>query len=81
MIELSERFVASAATKWRKTYRTAKRCGWTFRQAASMFRNHYGFFPLTDGPLMPIDEIDWFRLVRDVPIENLVQAKQPLAEA
>ncbi len=45
----------------------------TFRAAAALFamENRWGW-PNPSWPLMPIDADDWFRLVRDVPIDRLV---------
>ena len=58
---------------WQKCYMRAKnsRNGMTFRQAEGLFfyENHY--YPPRDLPFMPKHEADWFRKVKDVPVNEL----------
>lgn len=65
-----------AAEIWRKMYYRAKSKKWnaTFNQAAAMFaqENNWGW-PPRDLPLMPLDPIDWYRHVSEVPMERLTQ--------
>ena len=60
---------------WKQYYYRAKnsRNRMTFRQAEALFflDNHY--YPPRDLPLMPKDDLDWFRSVADVPHERLAQ--------
>ena len=51
----------------------------TFRQYEVIFaRENYWWYPCHDWPYMPIHELDWFRRIKDVPIERL---RQPSAAA
>jgi hypothetical protein len=54
---------------WERCYWRAKNSKnrMTFIQARNLFfyENHY--WPPSDLPLMPKNEIDWFRKVKDVP--------------
>ncbi len=44
----------------------------TFRAAAALFaRENYWNYPDPQWPLMPTRELDWFRLVSDVPVDRL----------
>ena len=56
---------------WRKMYYRMRNADRTFRQAEGFFfyENHY--YPPRDLPLMPTNETDWFRSVKDVPRERL----------
>lgn len=44
----------------------------TFRAAAALFasENHFNW-PDPNWPLMPVEEIDWYRFIPDVPMERL----------
>ena len=61
---------------WERMYYRARSDKWdaTFWQAAALFaqENHWGW-PDPSWPLMPVEERDWFRRVKDVPRERLVQ--------
>ena len=58
---------------WTQAYHRARNSKnrMTFRQAEGLFfyENHY--YPPHDLPLMPLDRIDWYRPVADVPRERL----------
>jgi hypothetical protein len=43
----------------------------TFRQAFALFAYENGAYPDLTLPLMPIDEVDRYRLVADVPTDRL----------
>ncbi len=65
---------------WRRMYYRARSPKWnaTFRQAFALFAHENdGAWPDPSWPLMPIDPVDQFRLVADVPMDRLV----PRAEA
>lgn len=63
---------------WQSMYHRAKRSRnkMTFRQAEGLFfyENHY--YPPRTLPLMPTNELDWYRKVADVPASELSGAKQ-----
>jgi len=61
------------AKKWERVFWAARKSdeGRTFRQARSVFFYHHGYWPPDTLPLMPLDEGDWFKRVRDVPFERL----------
>lgn len=67
---------------WKRTYYRAKhsRNGMTFRQAEGLFfyENHY--YPPRDLPLMPTNDGDWFRRVRDVDPQRLSVAFQEASQ-
>jgi superfamily II DNA or RNA helicase len=58
---------------WKRCYYRAKNSKnkMTFRQAEALFycENHY--YPPHDLPLMPMNHVDWYRAVRDVPVASL----------
>lgn len=65
---------------WVRMYHRAKSDKWnaTFAQAEAMFaQEHNWAYPPRDLPFMPTADVDWFRKVRDVPRESLVQPSQP----
>jgi len=45
----------------------------TFRQAFALFCKENGYWPARSWPLMPTEEKDEYRLVKDVPREELTQ--------
>lgn len=57
---------------WERMYWRAKKSGMTFRQAEALFamENNWGW-PDRQMPLMPKNELDWFRKVEDVAKESL----------
>lgn len=61
---------------WERMYYRSKteKGARTFRAAAALFaqENHWNW-PNPSWPLMPLRELDWFRLVADVPRERLTQ--------
>lgn len=62
------------AAKWEAVYwraRNSKRRPMSFRGAAGLFFKENGYHPPTDLPLMPTNDRDWVRLVRDVKMETL----------
>jgi superfamily II DNA or RNA helicase len=65
---------ANAASLWERMYYRARKAGMTFRQAEALFavENNWGW-PSHDLPLMPIQELDWFQKVEDVPMDRLKQ--------
>lgn len=58
---------------WESMYWRAKRSrnGMTFRQAQGLFFYENGYYPPNDLPMMPTSDLDWFRRVKDVPMERL----------
>jgi DNA repair protein RadD len=59
---------------WEKMYYRARSKKWnaTFNQAEAMFAQENGWFwPPRDLPLMPVDPLDFFRRVSEVPRERL----------
>lgn len=61
------------AELWEKVFwqmRNAKKPK-TFRQIVGWFVQQHGYRPPADLPFMPRAELDWFRNVRDVPINQL----------
>ena len=62
-------------TRWENCYWRAKRSKkrpMTFKQAEGLFVHENGYWPPRDLKMMPINGIDWYRLVRDVPEERLL---------
>lgn len=45
--------------------------GKTFREAVGWFVRQHGYRPPRDLPYMPLDDLDWFRKIRDVPVGKL----------
>lgn len=59
--------------KWEQCYHRCKNTDRTFNQARGLFAYENNFqWPPSGLPLMPRDELDWFRSVKDVPRERLV---------
>ena len=58
---------------WERIYFRMKRAQRTFRQAEALFakENHWNW-PPRDLPMMPTKPLDWYRVVGDVPAENLI---------
>lgn len=62
------------AKRWERYYHRFKRADMTFNQARGCYAYENDWKWPPDGlPLMPKDEMDWFRSVREVPHERLVQ--------
>lgn len=61
------------ADLWRQMYWRARASsnGMTFRQAVGLFLHENWYEPPRTLPLMPTNELDWFRAVKDVPSERL----------
>jgi hypothetical protein len=62
---------ADTLAKWKSIYFASRAVGRTFRAAYSFFAHTHHYWPPRTLPLMPKSEIDWYRLVRDVPKEDL----------
>jgi superfamily II DNA or RNA helicase len=58
---------------WRQCYMRAKNSknGMTFRQAEALFFCENFYYPPRNLPFMPTHEADWFRKVKDVPVNDL----------
>ncbi len=58
---------------WEQCYYRAKQSknNMTFRQARGLFMYENHYYPPADLPLMPTNQVDWFRSVKDVPREAL----------
>ena len=61
---------------WRRMFHRAINAGnrgraMTFRQAYALYFVENYYYPPKDLPLMPQHDLDWFRDVRDVPMEDL----------
>lgn len=56
---------------WKQMFYRARMKGRTFKQAEALFfiENHY--YPPRDLPLMPINDVDWYRPVNAVPMDRL----------
>lgn len=62
--------------RWKSIYWAARSKKWnaTFREAFYLFaKKNYWSWPSRSWPLMPLDELDTFRKVSDVPYERLIQ--------
>lgn len=66
--------IPNAAQVWERMYHRSIKAGRTFRQAEALFaqENNWGW-PPRDLPLMPTNELDWFRKVSEVPRERLTK--------
>jgi superfamily II DNA or RNA helicase len=61
-----------AEKKWLQYYFRAKKADMTFKQAMGFFAYENNWrWPARNLPMMPLDELDWFRKVKDVPYERL----------
>ena len=58
---------------WERMYYRAKnsRNEMTFRQARGLFFTEQHYYPPETLKLMPFDELDWYRAVKDVPVARL----------
>lgn len=57
---------------WAQCYYRAKNSGkMTFRQAEALFVHENHYWPPRTLPLMPVQDLDWYRRVRDVPKDRL----------
>lgn len=67
------RMKSDTLKNWESTYHRAKRSrnGMTFNQAEALFFHEHHYWPPRDLPFMPTNSRDWFRKVRDVPVQNL----------
>jgi len=66
---------ADIVSKWKQYYYRCRNADMTFNQARGLFayENNYQW-PPAGLPLMPRDELDWFRSVKIVPKERLIGA-------
>jgi hypothetical protein len=62
---------------WERIYHRARRSRnrMTFRQAMGLFVTENHYWPPHGLPLMPVNQMDWFLPVADVPPERLVPKK------
>jgi superfamily II DNA or RNA helicase len=69
-----ERHAPNTQDLWEAMYYRSKayKKGRTFRAAMGLFAHENGYYPPRNLHLMPKDERDLFRLVKDVPRENLL---------
>jgi len=57
---------------WSKAYFRARNAGFTFNQARGLYQHeNFGLVPPPGTPLMPKNEVDWYRRVSDVPRADL----------
>ena len=58
---------------WERMYYRAKnsRNEMTFKQARGHFFKEQHYYPPETLRLMPLDELDWYRTVKDVPVARL----------
>jgi superfamily II DNA or RNA helicase len=62
----------TAGSIWKNHYYRARNRGATFNQARALFAYENNWqWPPHDLPLMPIEERDWFKRIKDVPVERL----------
>lgn len=57
---------------WEAMYHRMKRAGKTFAQARGFFLHKNFYYPPVDMPLMPHDELDWFRRIDKVSQSDLI---------
>jgi hypothetical protein len=61
------------AQLWERVYWRARRSGtMTFSQARGLFFQEHGYFPPRGIPLMPSNDRDWYRVVKNVAHSDLV---------
>jgi hypothetical protein len=57
---------------WKRIYWRCRKANLTFRQAIGLYViENNGAYPDPTWPLMPIDELDRYRLIADVPMDRL----------
>lgn len=65
---------SDAESKWKRYYFRGRNKNMTFNQAAALFAmENFWQHPPRNMPLMPRDDLDWFRGIADVPRERLIQ--------
>jgi superfamily II DNA or RNA helicase len=70
-----------AVKRWKRCYYRAKNSDMTFAQAEALYAKENGWcYPPRNLPLMPQNELDWFRRVKDVPRERLIPEAPRAAE-
>lgn len=63
---------SDTARRWEQCYwRAAKSGSMTFSQAVGLFYQENGYWPPRSLPLMPVEPIDWYRVVKSVPFTKL----------
>lgn len=65
------KMMANTESKWKEHYFRGRNGNKTFRQVREQFRHDNGYYPPENIPLMPKNERDWFRKVKDVPRSDL----------
>ncbi len=66
-----------AAERWKKYYFRACNSEMTFNQARGLYQYENKWLAPAEGlPLMPREPKDWFRMVKDVPMDRLIQKSQ-----
>jgi superfamily II DNA or RNA helicase len=58
---------------WKSMYYRMMKAGKTFNQARGLFFHENKYWPPTDLPMMPTNQLDWQRKIKDVPKETLVK--------
>jgi superfamily II DNA or RNA helicase len=53
--------------QWERGYYRGKNSNMTFNQVRGLFFRENGYWPPSDLSLMPVDNADWYRRVKDVP--------------
>lgn len=70
-----------AERDWERIYYRAKNANMTFSQAEALYaKEHDWGFPPRTLLLMPVEERDWYRKVRDVPYEKLIRPERLAAQ-
>lgn len=70
-----ERMYGDTEAKWMKCYHQARnsRNEMTFAQARGWFFHQHHYYPPRNLPHMPLEDISWYRAVKDVPKPMLIQ--------
>lgn len=70
---------SDTAKRWERYYFGQQRANRTFNQAYAWFFHEEGYWPPRNLPLMPKEDQDWFRKIKDVPRDRLIASQSPQA--
>lgn len=74
------RVMPDTQRKWTSMYHRMRNADRTFRQAEGLFAVENYYYPPRDLPLMPVNDTDWFRKIRDVPNSDLRTKPEPVQQ-